>query len=139
MLCGGGIKLEDYLKDNSLSNITYHGKLNHTELANLLRNMDLMYFTSRAEGFGKVTFETACAGCPTLCYSDYGAMEWISNGKNGFVVDTYDEAKKLIAELCDNPARLKALSEKAIELGKSFDWSKLVATWEKEIIRIYNS
>lgn len=134
-----GTILEDYLNDNALSNITYHGKLNHTELPSLLCKMDLMYFPSRAEGLAKVMFETACAGCPTLCYSDYGATEWISNGENGFVVDTYDEAKNIIAELCDNPARLIAVSDKAIELGKSFDWSNLVGTWEKEIIRIYNS
>lgn len=134
-----GIKLEDYLKEEGLFNIIYHGKLNHTELASLLCKMDLMYFPSRAEGFGKVTFEAACAGCPTLCYSDYGATEWINNGENGFVVDTYEEAKDVIAALCDNPAKLKAMSDKAIELGKSFDWAQLVGTWEDEIIRIYNS
>ena len=59
--------------------------------------------------------------------------------ENGFVVDTYEEAKDVIAAFCDNPAKLKAMSDKAIELGKSFDWAQLVGTWEDEIIRIYNS
>ena len=134
-----GTKLEDYLVDNKLTNIEYHGRLNHTELASLLREMDLMYFPSRAEGFGKVTFETACAGCPTLCYSDYGATEWITSGKDGFVVETYDEAKEIIQQLCSHPDNLKQISANAIELGKRFDWASLMPLWEGEIERIYHS
>ena len=134
-----GIKLEDYLKEEGLFNIIYHGKLNHTEMAILLRDMDIMYFTSRAEGFPKVQLETACAGCPTLCYSDYGADEWITNGKNGFVVNNFEEAVAVISDLCQNTEKLKSISNQSVELGKSFDWSKLVGIWEDEIIRIYNS
>lgn len=137
-LLWGGEFLETYLSENNMTNITYHGKLNHSEMALLLQKMDLMFFPSRAEGFGKVMLETACAGCPTLCYSDYGAAEWLDNGKNGFVVDTFEEAAEVITELCNNPERLKKISFDAIELGKSFDWSSLIPIWEKEIIRIYN-
>ena len=108
-------------------------------MAILLRDMDIMYFTSRAEGFPKVQLETACAGCPTLCYSDYGADEWITNGKNGFVVNNFEEAVAVISDLCQNTEKLKSISNQSVELGKSFDWSKLVGIWEDEIIRIYNS
>lgn len=134
-----GTKLEDYLNNNNLTNIKYHGKLSHTELASLLRSMDLMYFPSRAEGFPKVSLETACVGCPTLCYSDYGATEWITSGKDGFVVETYDEAKEIIQQLCSHPDKLKQISTNAIELGKRFDWASLMPLWEGEIERIYHS
>lgn len=132
-------KIEDYLTEHSLSNVTYHGRLDHTRLSVLLQDMDLMYFPSRSEGFPKVHLETACAGVPTLCYSDYGAREWITSWQNGIVADTIEESFDAITKLKNSPEILQKLSENAVELGKSFDWKNLIGTWEAEIERIYNS
>ena len=131
--------LEEFVSQHDLKNVIYHGPLDHKQLAELLPFMDLMYFPSRSEGFPKVMLETACAGVPTLCYGDYGADEWITTGKDGFVVNTFDEAKAVIQKLVDNPNMLHELSKNAIELGKRFDWKVLVKDWEEEIIRIANS
>lgn|GEM_PF-775164 len=132
----GGIRVEDYLKDHHIGNCVYHGPLDHSRLAELLKSMDLMYFPSRSEGFPKVMLETACAGVPTLCYGDYGANEWITTGKDGYVVNTFEEACNVIRFLIYNPERLQELSQNAVELGKSFDWKVLVKVWEEEIARI---
>lgn len=130
-------RLEDYLQRENLSNVTYHGRLDHTRMAALLQHMDLMFFPSRSEGFPKVMLETASAGVPTLCYDDYGAQEWITSGKDGFVVHTYDEAVAVVEDLVAHPEKLPALSQHAIELGKRFDWSRLVKDWEEVIEEIY--
>lgn len=130
--------LETYILQHGLKNVTYHGLLDHTQMAELLQTMDLMFFPSRSEGFPKVMLETACAGVPTLCYGDYGADEWITTGKDGFVVKTFDEAKAVIQNLAEHPEQLVELSNNAIELGKRFDWSVLVKEWEYEIIRLAN-
>lgn len=131
--------VEDYIKDNKLSNVIYHGQLDHTQLSKLLEEMDLMYFPSRSEGFPKVHLETACAGVPTLCYGDYGASEWINSWKNGIIVNTKEEAIDAIKTLQQNPDTLKELSINAIELGKSFDWSIMVKTWQEVIEKIVNN
>ena len=129
-------RLEDHLREHHLNNVTYHGLLDHTQLSELIKSMDLMYFPSRSEGFPKVMLETACAGVPTLCYGDYGAGEWITTGKDGFVVNTFDEAMAVIQQLVDHPDQLQYLSKNAIELGKRFDWKVIVKDWEDEIERI---
>ncbi|MDC2622707.1 glycosyltransferase family 4 protein [Bacteroides ovatus] len=129
--------LEDYLVENRLNNVYYHGRLNHTEMAALLRSMDLMYFTSRVEGFPKVQLEAACAGCPTLCYSDYGANEWITTGVDGYVVDKFQDAVSVIKNLQSDKEMFRQLSQGVIELGKRFDWKVLVKTWEDEFERIF--
>ena len=131
-----GQSVNDYVNQVKASNVTYHGLLDHSRLSALLANMDLMFFPSRSEGFPKVMLETACAGVPTLCYSDYGADEWITTGKDGYVVNTFDEAKEVIQKLIDQPQHLQELSHNAIELGKRFDWKVLVKDWEEEIGRI---
>lgn len=129
-----GQTVNNYINKVKATNIIYHGLLDHTQLSNLLCNMDLMYFPSRSEGFPKVMLETACAGVPTLCYGDYGADEWITTGKDGYVVNTFEEAKDVIQKLIDQPKHLQELSLNAIELGKRFDWKVLVKDWEEEIV-----
>lgn len=130
--------IEEYIKQEGLSNVTYHGRLDHASIAKVLSTMDIMFFPSRSEGFPKVHLETACAGVPTICYSDYGASEWITTGKDGFVVDTCDEAIAILRDLQQHPDKLQELSRNAVELGKRFDWSVLVKEWEKVISEIYN-
>ncbi len=130
--------LETYIEQYALKNVIYHGQLDHTKMADLLQTMDLMFFPSRSEGFPKVMLETACAGVPTLCYGDYGADEWITTGKDGFVVKTFEEAHAVIQNLANHPEQLMELSKNAIELGKRFDWRVLVKEWEKEIVRLAN-
>lgn len=130
--------IEEFVQQSKIKNVIYHGHMDHSQLSALLSSMDLMYFPSRSEGFPKVHLETACAGVPTLCYSDYGADEWITSGKDGFVVNTKEEAFTIISELKDHPEKLVELSKNAVELGKSFDWRVLVKEWERVIVKIYN-
>lgn len=134
-----GLTVGEFMTKHDVNNVVYHGSLNHSQLSELFATMDLMFFPSRSEGFPKVMLETACAGVPTLCYGDYGADEWITTGKDGFVVNTFDEAKAVIQNLVENPMQLQELSKNAIELGKRFDWKVLVKDWEEEIVRIANT
>lgn len=132
----GGQAINEYLSNNKVENCIHLGALDHKGLSHVLKTIDLMFFPSRSEGFPKVMLEAACAGVPTLCYNDYGADEWITNGVDGFVVNTFDEAKGVIQDLIDNPEKLQPLSDAAVELGKRFDWNVLVKAWEIEIERI---
>lgn len=132
-IVGGSPAFAEEFEAMELPNVTYHGRLNHEELAKLLSTMDLHVFPSRSEGFPKVTLETAAAGVPSIVYGDYGATEWITTGKDGYVVDSFDEIVSVITDLKEHPEKLPTLSASAIELAESFDWSKLVKDWERAI------
>lgn len=132
-IVGGNPAFAEELEAMKLPNVIYHGRLNHTELAQLLAKMDLHVFPSRSEGFPKVTLETAAAGVPSIVYGDYGASEWITTGQNGFVVDTLEEIADIITNLKDHPKKLSTISAAAIALAESFDWNLLVKDWEKVI------
>ena len=134
---GGDMPNEDKISYlSNYRNLVMYGVCDHAKMSKILSDMDLMFFPSRSEGFPKVMLETACAGVPTLCYSDYGADEWITTGQNGYVVDTYEQAKCVIEDLIAHPEKLQPLSDAAIELGKSFDWKIIVKDWEEEIEKI---
>lgn len=134
---GGGNILNNEIFKLGISNVVYHGILNHEELSFLLQTMSLHVFPSRSEGFPKVTLETAAAGVPSVVYSDYGAAEWIDSGKNGFVVDEYNQIVDIIKDLQQHPEKLESLSSEAVAMAKRFDWSVLVKDWERAIEDTY--
>ena len=112
--------------------------MNHSQLKKLLSKVQLHVFPSRAEGFPKVTLETAAAGVPSIVYDDYGADEWIATGRDGFVVKTLDDMAAVVKDLLDHPEKLQSLADNACALAKRFDWKVQVKCWEREIVRLAN-
>lgn len=134
----GNYDIVNETKKRNLPNVILHGSLSHDKLSEVLKNVQLMFFPSRSEGFPKVTLECAAAGVPSIVYGDYGADEWITTGENGYVVNTLDEAKNVIEDIIANPDKLKELSKNAVKLGKKFDWEIVIKEWEREIEKIVN-
>lgn len=137
-IIGGGLGYDAVkeISERKLNNVVYHGLKRPDEIADILKGMDLHVFPSRSEGFPKVTLETAAAGVPSIVYSDYGASEWITTGKDGFVVDKFEETVDIINKLEANPEKLTDLSENAIKMAKRFDWQNVIKDWEKAIINL---
>lgn len=129
----GNVNPASEVERHGLKNVIAHGEMTHATLAPFLKDIQLHVFPSRAEGFPKVTLETAAAGVPSVVYDDYGADEWIAHGKNGFVVKTLDEMAACIQGLLDEPAKLQPMAEAARALAKSFDWKVRVKDWERVI------
>lgn len=119
-----------------LGNCVAEGQLTHAQLAEKLKSIQLHVFPSRAEGFPKVTLETAAAGVPSVVYGDYGADEWITSGKDGFVVKTIDDMAAVIQDLLDHPEKLQSLADNARALAERFDWKVRVKDWEREIQKL---
>ncbi|MCM1139289.1 MAG: glycosyltransferase family 4 protein [Muribaculum sp.] len=137
-IVGGNNSFIAELGKEHLQNVTYHGRLSHMEMAKLLSKMDLHVFPSRSEGFPKVTLETAAAGVPSIVYGDYGASEWITSGKDGFVVNDFNEIIDIIKDIQIHPEKLNFLSVNAIAMAARFDWSSLVKEWENVIVDLNN-
>lgn len=129
----GKVSPLEEVKRLGLTNVVCHGTLSHDALAEVLKGIQLHIFPSRAEGFPKVTLETAAAGVPSLVYGDYGADEWITTGNDGFVVSTLDEMAAVVKDLLAHPEKLQHLSDNAREMAKRFDWKVLVKDWEHEM------
>lgn len=138
----GGRDNEDIfemLEYEPIPNIQLHGKLDHKRLVEVLKSMDLHIFPSRSEGFPKVTLETAAAGVPSIVYDDYGAEEWITSGKDGYVVNTFDEIVEIINDLQSNHEKLSLLSANAVKMAERFDWKSIVKDWENMLKKLYES
>lgn len=131
-LVGDGPEAEN-LKSSATENVTFYGKLKHDDLLKVLEQADLHYLPSRSEGFPKVILETAAAGIPSMVYPDYGAKEWITHQKNGFIVKDREEAIKLLKEWQEKS--LKEVSQSSVEMAAAFDWKVVIKKWEKEFAK----
>lgn len=135
-IIGSGMGKIDFpleIEKRNLKNLKWHGSESHEQLKETLKEIQLHVFPSRAEGFPKVTLEAAAAGVPSVVYSDYGADEWITSGKNGFVVTRFEEIVDIVRDLLEHPEKLQPLADNARKLAASFDWSVRIKDWEKVI------
>jgi glycosyltransferase involved in cell wall biosynthesis len=116
-----------------ITNVTYEGMITSNKLYELLETVDLNILPSRSEGFPKIILEAASAGVPSVVYPDYGADEWITHNKDGWIVDTLDEMVNLVQSLINEPAKLQEASLESVCLAKVFDWKVKVKNWEEVI------
>lgn len=136
---GHGEDIFKLLGYDPIANVQVHGRLTHTELVKLLHTMDIHVFTSRSEGFPKVTLETAAAGVPSIVYDDYGADEWITDGEDGYVVSRFEQIIDILNDLHLNPEKIHTLSANAVFMASHFDWKNVIKNWEYTIEAIYKS
>ena len=129
---------ELWLKENPIENLKIHGELVPKDLNELLDKVDLHLFTSKSEGFGKVTIELAKKGIPTILYSTYGANEWLQNGKEGIIVNSTEEFKHAFEILINDQVHYAELERGCLELAKRFDVNKRILDYEKAIEMTYN-
>lgn len=72
--------------------VHFLGQLSREELLKYYADSDLFVLPTREDCFALVILEAMCSGLPIVCskYAD-GAYDLIEEGKNGFIVDPYDE------------------------------------------------
>lgn len=128
-----------YYKDDSPSNVKFHGLLTGSALIDLMVKSDLHILPSRSEGLPRVLIETMANGLPSVLYEGYGAEEFISNGSNGFVLTHLLEAKTVLQQILANKISLQALSQACLTSSKQFEPKKLTEKYEEVIRDIYNA
>lgn len=73
--------------------------------APFLRSLDIFYYRSgvHVETFGRVVFEAMACGLPVVCHAHGGYAESIRHGENGFLFETTDQARAILAILVADP------------------------------------
>lgn len=115
------------------SQVRFLGQQTDAELALLLRSQHLMVVPSSYEGFGIVYLEGMGFGLPAIGSTTGGAVEVISQGINGFLVDPDDPARlsSLLTSLHQDRQRLAEMSLAARQRYLAHP------TWEQTGAQIY--
>ena len=122
-----------FLKEKAGKNVNFLGQVNHYDLSDKIKDMDLLFLPSKSEGFPKVILEAGACGIPSMVYCDYGAKEWMTHMKNGFIIANFDDAISNISKLQTDNKLLQITSKGALEMAKKFDWKIIIKEWQKVI------
>ena len=122
------------------ANIRFLGRLETIEeVYGAMKRSRLMVSLSRREGFNIAALEANACGLPvvTLDHPHNATTDWIIDGHNGLVCAMPESAIAVrIAELLDDETSLTAMSERARENARRFDWATITADVEAYYGRI---
>jgi glycosyltransferase involved in cell wall biosynthesis len=122
---GNGSELE---KIKALSSEIEHHEFKFlgevVDLTEIYQDQDFAVHPSRTEGLSNAILEATANALPVVCFKVGGNEEIISDGKNGFLIEPFDEKqlKNAILKLAsDDVLRIK-LSQNAISSASRFSW-----------------
>ncbi|MEW6345261.1 MAG: glycosyltransferase family 4 protein [Paraburkholderia sp.] len=88
-----------------------------TPAADFMRSLDVFYYRTGAhvETFGRVVFEAMACALPVVCHRRGGYADWIRHGENGFLFDSTEEARQIVARLLNDAALRASVGARARE------------------------
>jgi glycosyltransferase involved in cell wall biosynthesis len=97
------------------------------ELSDLYRRCSLLLFTAFNEDMGIVPIEAMAFGKPVIAINEGGPKETIEHGIQGLLVERDpSQVADAIAELVDDPERLRRMGRAGFERAKIFSWDHFV-------------
>jgi glycosyltransferase involved in cell wall biosynthesis len=137
---GGALPaLKDLVRNFQLSGcVTFHGKVAHDRVIDLLQQADLFCFPTASEGFPKVVLEALACGLPVVTTRVSVLPQLIGTGCGVLLQETTPAAVAQAVRYClSDAARYRALSAHALEVAARYSlerWqdtigSLLWATW----------
>lgn len=103
--------------------VIFLGHLNREELLKHYEDSDLFILPTREDCFALVILEAMCSRLPIICskYAD-GAYDLIEEGKNGLVIDPYDEDEfaSAIQRILGDEELCKNMQEQSYEILEKF-------------------
>ncbi len=104
--------------------VTFTGALDHDDLLAAYRDADLFVLPTRREGFGLVFLEAMAFRKPIIAAAAAGAVDVVSSGEHGLLIDGEDELAAAIATLLRDRDLAKRMGEagyRAVTETFSFD------------------
>ncbi|MBR4762534.1 MAG: glycosyltransferase family 4 protein [Clostridia bacterium] len=118
--------LKEYVLNNSIKNVFFHGYVLHTEIADYMKNTDIFVLPSVYESFGNVCLEAMACKKPIVIFSGQGIDEIITDGINGLIAEkvNVEQLKEKIECLLLYTDKRNAIAENGYKTAKSFTWQK---------------
>jgi 1,2-diacylglycerol 3-alpha-glucosyltransferase len=105
------------------------GVLQQQPLTDALHAMDVFGFASTSETQGMVVTEAMAAGLPVVAFDAPGVREVVVNDKNGLLLSqkTSLALAAALSQLIDNPEKIKALGQGALQTAANLAMSRSAA------------
>ena len=119
-----------------IDKVQFLGQLSREELLKHYADSDLFVFPTREDCFALVILEAMCSGLPIVCskYAD-GAYDLIEEGKNGIIIDPYDETAfaESIEKVLGNKELRENMQENSKEILEKFRFANIAKGYMEAI------
>ena len=107
-------------------------------LARHVASADLFVFPSLSETFGNVILEALAAGVPVVAYREGAAREHMTDGHNGYVIESGDEAAFIQAAvtLGSNPSLIRHMGRAAHASVASLSPESVIRDFESLLMQL---
>lgn len=118
--------------------VNWHGAVSHEQVQMLMRESDLLFFTSVAEGTPHVVLEAIANGLPVICFNTCGHGDVVTEDIGVKIPLTNptqsikDFAEK-ITYLYNHPEELQCMSENCRERAEELSWDNKA----KQMVSLY--
>ncbi len=121
--------LKELAKELHISEkVFFLGQLSREELLKHYEDSDLFVLPTREDCFALVILEAICSNLPIVCskYAD-GAYDLIEEGKNGFIIDPYDEGAFVLAieRILNDPDICQSMQKQSKEIVEKFRFANI--------------
>jgi glycosyltransferase involved in cell wall biosynthesis len=131
LLCGTGPlegEFKEAVRNCNLSPYVYFaGHVANKELPKYLKSADIYVSCSLSDGASVSLLEAMACGLPVVVSDVPAILEWVSNGKNGFIVPGRDPAAlaRKIIELSKDSSLRRQFSRENLDIArKRADWER---------------
>ena len=115
-----------YKENFANPNIHFIGLVTKDKVSEFYRENDVFVFPSLCDGMGQVGIESMASGIPSICSDNSGYSEIVTDGVDGFVVETSNEAQlfEKMKWFIENKNKIAEMGKKACETGRKYTWDR---------------
>jgi len=119
--------LKELISKHGLKNITFTGMVSKEKKLWYYRNSDMFVLPSVGEGMSFVMLEALASGLPIVSTDVSGAVDVITHGINGYIVEKRNPSKlaEAILNTIGNKTKLSKMSSAAREKSEGFGWDSV--------------
>ncbi|WP_223198406.1 glycosyltransferase family 4 protein [Solihabitans fulvus] len=120
--------MQRYLRKHRMTGwVELAGRLDRTEVHDLLATADLFIAPAKLESFGLAALEARIAGLPVIGRTSGGITEFVRPGKEGILCDTFGELVDAVVELAtDHGLRERVTEHNRAVLPTHCDWPSVI-------------
>ena len=123
------------IEAEGISNLSFPGNVQPTELAEAFRSADLFVMPAVSEGVPKVTQEAAACGLPVVLFGYYEAHSVVDEA-NGYVVWDDDSFYARVAELLADAELRSRMGREGTTMAQEWSWDVIALRWEAQILEV---
>lgn len=118
--------------------VEFHYQPEQSAIPGLYQACDCWIVPSSSEGFAMPGIEAAASHCPLVCTRCGGPEDFVTPGRNGYLVDVGDAeamAAAVVRVLSQSADEWRRMSEASYEIAQEFDWDLSAEKLESNLYR----